>query len=381
LTYLNNAATTWPKPPEVLKAAAEVFSSPFHEHGRTSVQDAPDYISMGRETLADFFGVSLSEHIIFTSSATDSLNMLIHGFAENYHRPFHAVTTDLEHNSVLRPLRTLERKGKCSLSIIRTTGPHVSPEAIMNVMTDETALVVIGHGSNVLGSVQDIGAIGNEVRKAGAFFLVDGAQTAGQFPVKPGILPVDAFVFTGHKSLFGLPGTGGFYIRNPDLVDPVRQGGTGVNSSDKYQPDEMPIKFETGTPNYPGIAALDAGTGFVSRKGVDTILTQSRRMTSYLVKAFGETEGVMLYNDAPELPVITFSFECLESEDVGFILWKAHRIIVRTGLHCSPLVHERINPTGGVRISLSCMNTMDDCERAVVAVGEIAADLTIKNRK
>jgi cysteine desulfurase / selenocysteine lyase len=372
LIYLNNAATTWPKPPEVLKAAADVFSSPFYEHGRTTVRDAQDYIGTARQTVADFFGVSRPEHVIFTSSATDSLNLLIHGFAKRYGRPFHAVTTDLEHNSVLRPLRTLEREGKCSLSIIRTTGPHVKSEEIREAMRDDTALVVMGHGSNVLGSVQDIEAIGNLVRSSGAFFLVDGAQTAGQYPAEPGNLPVDAFVFTGHKSLFGLPGTGGFYIRNPDQVDPVRQGGTGVDSAGKYQPEELPLKFETGTQNYPGIAALDAGTGFVRRKGVDTILSQSVRMTAYMVKALGDIEGVRLYNPSPDLPVITFSLENMESEDIGFILWKAYRVIVRTGLHCSPLIHERINTAGGVRVSLSCMNTMDECERAVAAIEEIA---------
>ena len=375
LIYLNNAATTWPKPPEVLKAASEVFSSPFHEHGRTTIQDVPDYIGMARESVAEFFGVAQPEHIIFTSSATDSLNMLIHGFASRYHKRFHTITTDLEHNSVLRPLRTLEREGMCSLSIVRTTGTHVKPEEIRDVMRDDTALVVIGHGSNVLGSVQDIDAIGKLVRKTGAFFLVDGAQTAGQFPVEPGKLPVDAFVFTGHKSLFGLPGTGGFYIRNPELVDPVRQGGTGVDSSGKYQPDEMPIKFETGTPNYPGIAALNAGTEFVSAKGVGTILSQSRRMTSYLATALGKIDGVRLYNPSPDLPVLTFSMDNMDSDDIGFILWKAYRVVVRTGLHCSPLVHERINPGGGVRISLSCMNTMGDCEGAVAAIEEIAGTI------
>jgi len=375
LIYLNNAATTWPKPPEVLEAAADVFSSPFYEHGRTTVRDARDYIETGRQTMADFFGVPRPEHIIFTSSATDSLNLLIHGFAKHYHKPFHAITTDLEHNSVLRPLRTLEQEGICSLSIIRTTGPHVKPEEIRDAMRDDTALVVVGHGSNVLGSVQDIDAIGKLVRKSGAFFLVDGAQTAGQYPVEPGNLPVDAFVFTGHKSLFGLPGTGGFYIRNPEPVDTVRQGGTGVDSSGKFQPEELPLKFETGTPNYPGIAALDAGTGFVSRKGVDTILSQSRRMTLYLVKALGEIEGVTLYNPSPELPVITFTMEDMESEDIGFILWKANRVVVRTGLHCSPLIHERINAAGGVRISLSCMNTMEECEGAVAAIEEIAGNM------
>ena len=137
----------------------------------------------------------------------------------------------------------------------------------------------------------------------------------------------------------------------------------------------MPLKFEAGTPNYPGIAALNAGTGFVSRKGVDTILSQSRRMTSYLVKALGEIDGVRLYNPSPDIPVLTFLVDGMESEDIGFILWKAYRVVVRTGLHCSPLIHERINAAGGVRISLSCMNTMPDCEGAVAAIEEIAGTM------
>ena len=179
-------------------------------------------------------------------------------------------------------------------------------------------------------------------------------------------------MFTGHKSLFGLPGTGGFYIRNPERVGPVRQGGTGVDSSGRFQPDELPLKFEAGTPNYPGIAALHTGIEYVKSKGVGSILSQSRSMTGYLVKALEEIDGVVLYNSSPDIPVVTFLVNGMENEDIGFILWKAYRVVVRTGLHCSPLIHERINPAGGVRISLSFMNSLADCENAVGAIEEIA---------
>jgi cysteine desulfurase / selenocysteine lyase len=369
---MNNAATTWPKPAGVLEAATRVFSSPFHEHGRTTATDVPDYVGEARETVAGFFGVADPDRIVFTASATDSLNLLIHGFACHHKRRFHVITTDLEHNAVLRPLRTLEREGTCTLTIIRPAGQHITTDEINNAMQDDTALVVVGHGSNVLGSVQDIEGIGRLVRDSGAFFLVDGAQTAGQYPALPGKLPVDAFVFTGHKSLFGLPGTGGFFLGNPDRIDPVRQGGTGVDSTAKYQPDSMPLKFEAGTPNYPGIAALHAGIGFVEGKGISSILSQSRDMISHLVHALEKIDGIRLYNAKPDIPVLTFSIDGMDSEDIGFILWKAYRIVVRTGLHCAPLVHERINPHGGVRISLSCMNTMQDCESVVAAITEIA---------
>ena len=370
--YLNNAATTWPKPPGVLSAATGVFSSPFHEHGRTSVQDAPDYVETGRETVAEFFGVPDPQEIIFTSSATDSLNILIHGFALHHAGPFHAITTDLEHNSVLRPLRSLERQGKCTLTIVGGNGPTVDPGAVADAMREDTALVVVGHGSNVTGSVQEIGQIGKMARDAGAFFIVDGAQTAGQYPVDLRGRCIDAFVFTGHKSLFGLPGTGGFFLQTPRLVDPIRQGGTGVDSSSRFQPDEMPLKYETGTHNYPGIAALNAGVEYVKGKGVENIRRESDVMISYLSRALGEIEGIHLYNPSPEIPVLTFFIEGMESDDIGFILWKAYRIVVRTGLHCAPLVHERIHAEGGVRLSLSCMNTMAECEAAVSAIEEIA---------
>jgi len=373
LIYLNNAATTWPKPAGVIETVHEVFSSPFLEYGRTTAQDGNDYVGSARAELAGLFAVNEPEGIIFTASATDSLNMLIHGFSKHHPGCFHAITTDLEHNAVLRPLRTLERDGKISLSIVPATGAHVTPDQILEEMKEDTALIVLGHGSNVLGSAQDVGAIGREVGKTDAFFLVDGAQTAGQYPVDLSRSPVDAFVFTGHKSLFGFPGVGGFYIRDPDCVDPVKQGGTGVDSKALFQPEEMPLKFEPGTPNYPGIAALSAGVRYIKTTGLESIVHKCRAMTASLVSALSAIDGVTVYNKAPELPVITFNITGMDNEDVGFIMMKAYDIVVRTGLHCSPLVHERIDAgRGAVRISLSCMNTMADCTAAITAIEEIA---------
>lgn len=373
LIYLNNAATTWPKPAGVIETVKEVFRYPFLEHGRTTAKEGTDYVGNAREDLAGLFSVRDPEQIVLTASATDSLNMLIHGFARHQPERFHAITSDLEHNSVLRPLRTLEREGKISLSIVRAEGAKITPDFIINEVRDDTALVVIGHGSNVLGSVQDIEAIGKLVRKTDAFFLVDGAQTAGQYPIDLSSSSVDAFVFTGHKSLFGFPGTGGFYIRKPEVVDPVKQGGTGVDSKALFQPEELPLKFETGTPNYPGIASLSAGVRFVNARGIGSIVAQSEDMTSYLVSALSDIDTVTIFNPDPDLPIITFSIEGIENEDVGFILMKAYNIVVRTGLHCAPLVHERVDGGyGGVRISLSCMNSMDDCHTTVAAIEEIA---------
>ncbi len=381
LVYLNNAATTWPKPPGVLGIVEEVFRSPFIEHGRTTTQGGTDYVGAAREELAGLFRAKEPENIVFTASATDSLNMLVHGFAKRHSGRFHAITTDLEHNAVLRPLNTLEREGKISLTIIPADGAIVPPERIVAELKEDTALVVLGHGSNVLGSVQDIRAIGDEIHKTGAYLVVDGAQTAGQYPIELSNPAVDAFVFTGHKSLFGFPGTGGFFLRDPGAVDPVRQGGTGVDSKALFQPDEMPLKFEPGTPNYPGIASLLAGVQYVKATGVDSIVRHCREMTSGLISGLSAIDGVTVYNETPELPVVSFNLTDMDNEDVGFILNKAYGIVVRTGLHCSPLVHERIDGgKGAVRISLSCLNTAGDCMAAIAAVEEIAESVRGERR-
>jgi len=213
LVYLNNAATTWPKPAEVLEEVAACLRQPVHEAGRTTGNGSVDYPSAAREALATFFHDGPPEHFIFTQNATDSLNLLIHGFVKKTGRPFHTITTELEHNSVLRPLTTLEQDGAISLSVVPFTDHTVSLAAIRNAIRPETRLVVMTHGSNVLGSVQDIRPIAEYLHTNDIFFIVDGAQTAGHIPVNLADIPVGAFVFTGHKALFGIPGIGGFFIR------------------------------------------------------------------------------------------------------------------------------------------------------------------------
>lgn len=373
MIYLNNAATTWPKPAEVTELAQKVLNEPIFEHGRTTSRDSIDYVEAARETVAQFLSSETANNIIFTANATDSLNMLIHGWAKRHPDPFNVITTDLEHNSVLRPLRALEREGRCTVTIVQSEGSHVTADQIVREITDETRLAVVGHGSNVLGSVQDIGAIGRELRAQGIFFIADGAQTAGQYPIDLSRTPLDAFAFTGHKYLFGLPGTGGFFIRDPDAIAAVKQGGTGVDSKAIYQSEEVPLKFEAGTPNYVGIAGLYAGVRYISRIGLNEVIDRTTRMTKYLLSELASMERITVFNPAPDLPVVTFNIEGMDNEDVGVILMRAYHIVARTGLHCAPLVHERCDGgTGGVRLSLSCLNTMDECVAAADAIREIA---------
>ena len=374
IIYMNNAATTWPKPPQVLEEVNRCLSLPFSEQGRSTLAGQKDYPGETRELLAEFFHAGPPEHFVFTQNATDSLNMAIQGFLHHLGEPCHVITTELEHNSVLRPLRTLEREGKISLSIVPFDGTgYVSRGTVEDAIRDDTRLAVVTHGSNVLGTLQDIREIGTLLREEGVFFIVDGAQTAGQVPVDLDSLPVDIYAITGHKALFGMPGIGGLYIRDPARVDPVRQGGTGTDSGNPFQEEGMPERFEAGTHNYPGIASLNAGIRFLQARGMGKVERETMEMTRYLVSRLKETGSITIDNEHPDLPIVSLNVRGMDPERVGFILARAYGIVCRTGLHCAPLVHGRINGgRGSVRLSFSCMNTREECDTVADALAEVA---------
>lgn len=373
IIYLNNAATTWPKPPEVLEAARQSLALPVFGSGRTTGSQGEDYITLAREALAGLLAADPPEHIVFTQNATDSLNLLIQGFFAGNKAGCHVITTELDHNSVLRPLHEFERQGRIRLTVLPFEDGAVSPGVVEAALTPDTRLMVTAHGSNVLGSVQDIHRIGEVLHDHGIFFIVDGAQTAGHIPIDLKNLPVDAYAFTGHKGLFGIPGTGGFYLRDPESVAPVRYGGTGTDSFSLYQPREMPERFETGTHNYPGLAALAAGADFVASIGITAIAEKAERQTAFLIRELKSESNITIYNESPSLPIVSFNIRGLENDDVGFILARAYGVIARTGLHCAPLVHKAIDEgTGCVRLSLSWFTTDEECRTAARAVKEIA---------
>ncbi len=373
LIYCNNAASSWPKPAEVLEAVQESLKCPYFERGRSSIEGLQDYLGLARESLATFFNCPDPDHVIFTQNATDSLNMLIHGFCNNTDEPVHVLTSELEHNSVLRPLSTLESKGKVSLSIVPAEGGYISKESVEDLLLPETKLAVFTHGSNVLGTIQNIEKTGKMLHNNSVFFIVDGAQTAGMVPVDFNRLPVDAFVFTGHKYLFGLPGTGGFLIKDYKQIEPVRQGGTGTDSGNLKHPEEMPERFEAGTHNYPGIVSLWAGTRYITSQGPDKIHNHCKKLTHFIIDELKDYENITLDNPDPDLPVISLSIESLGCDDVGYILLKKYSVIVRTGLHCAPLLHKKLNESKGTtRISLSFLNTPEECCFISRAVKEIA---------
>jgi selenocysteine lyase/cysteine desulfurase len=287
--------------------------------------------------------------------------------------PFHVVTTELEHNSVLRPLTTLEQEGAITLSVVPFSNNAVTLAAIKQAIRAETRFVVMTHGSNVLGSVQGIKPIAEYLHANDIFLVVDGAQTAGHIPVDLSDIPVDAFVFTGHKSLFGIPGIGGFYIRDPGAVAVTKQGGTGTDSRVLTHPSDMPMRFEAGTPNYPGIASLYAGIRFIASTGLDVIGKKTNDLTRRFIRELKSDRHIVIYNKHPDLPVIPFNIRGIDNHEAGFILARAYHVITRTGLHCAPLVHERITAGKGcIRASFSYFNTRDQITTAAGAICEVA---------
>ncbi|MDN7013000.1 aminotransferase class V-fold PLP-dependent enzyme [Methanoculleus sp. FWC-SCC3] len=372
IIYLNNAATTWPKPPEVLEAVRQSLALPVFGSGRTTGSQGEDYITLAREALAGLLAAAPPEHVVFTQNATDSLNILIQGFLAG-EDGCHVITTELDHNSVLRPLHELERQGRIRLTVLPFENGAVRPDAVEAAVTPDTRLMVTAHGSNVLGSVQDVARMGELLHEHGVYFIVDGAQTAGHIPVDLGKLPVDAYVFTGHKGLLGIPGTGGFYLQDPESIAPLCYGGTGTDSFSLFQPREMPERFETGTHNYPGLAALAAGVNYIAAIGVEAIAEKAERQTASLIGALKEEPNITVYNESPALPIVSFNIHGMENDDVGFILARAYGIVARTGLHCAPLVHRAIDGgKGSVRLSLSWFTTDGECRTAAKAVKEIA---------
>ncbi|MFY1643085.1 aminotransferase class V-fold PLP-dependent enzyme [Methanoculleus bourgensis] len=373
IIYVNNAATTWPKPPEVLEAARLSLALPVFGSGRTTGSQGEDYVTLAREAVASLLAADPPEHVVFTQNATDSLNLLIQGFLAEKEAGCHVLTTELDHNSVLRPLHELERQGRIRLTVLPFEDGSVHPDTVEAAITPDTRLMVTTHGSNVLGSVQDVSRIGEVLHDHGVSFIVDGAQTAGHIPVNLRDLPVDAYAFTGHKGLFGIAGTGGFYLRDPESVAPVRYGGTGTDSFSLFQPREMPERFESGTHNYPGLAALAAGVNYIASIGVAAIAEKAERQTGFIIGELTKEPNITVYNEHPSLPIISFNIWGIENDDVGFILARAYGVVARTGLHCAPLLHRAIDGgAGSVRLSLSWFTTDEECRITARAIREIA---------
>jgi cysteine desulfurase family protein len=378
--YLDNAASSWPKPEKTWQAMENfmrsVGANPGRSGHRLSIEAGRILIEV-REALAELFGIEDPLRICFTRNATESLNLAIYGILKPGD---HCVTTSMEHNSVMRPLRALEKKGVEITVVPCSPQGELNPQEIEQAINKGTRLIVITHASNVVGSLMPIGEVGEIARAHDIPFCIDAAQTAGALPIDVQKMGIDLLTFTGHKSLYGPQGTGGLYIREglEEMLDSLMRGGTGSRSEFQEQPDFMPDKYESGTPNTVGIAGLGAGVQFVLAQGVAHIRAKEEGLTRMLIEGLGSIPGVFVYGcgDAEkQIAVVSFNITNRTPSEVTMELDEEFNIMSRPGLHCAPAAHQTIGtfPQGTVRLSAGYFTTEEEIAVALEAVGKIGA--------
>ncbi|MBT0665703.1 aminotransferase class V-fold PLP-dependent enzyme [Geobacter pelophilus] len=375
--YLDNAATSYPKPEEVYQAVDTALREGAGSPGRGGHRggiSAARLVLEARETLAHLFGVADSSRLVFTHSATESLNLALHGLLNPGD---HVVTTSMEHNSMARPLHLASRRGVEVTWVEAGTDGFVSPEDLAAAVRPNTALIAVSHCSNVTGTIQAVSLIGEIARNAGIPFLVDAAQSAGCIPIDVGSMHIDMLAAPGHKGLMGPPGTGFLYIADGVSLQPLLVGGTGTSSASLDQPETLPERFESGTQNTPAIAGLLAGAGFVSSVGVANIAAHEAALVVPLMEGLRLIPGLKVYGPDPSLPrgsVVSFAIDGMDPSQVGFVLDHDYEIAVRTGLHCAPNAHRSIGtyPSGTIRVSPGWFNTGSEIATFLDAIDRIA---------
>ncbi|MGI6539067.1 MAG: aminotransferase class V-fold PLP-dependent enzyme [Caldicoprobacterales bacterium] len=377
MIYMDNAATTWPKPKKVIRAVVrcmEEYGGNPGRSGHNMAVKAGQLLLYTREMLCELFRLEDPFQIIFTSNCTDSLNLAIKG---SVLPGDHVITTTMEHNSVIRPLMEMKKQG-VELTIVKCSSQGLlDPFDIEKAIQSNTKLIVTSHASNVTGTIFPIEAIGRIARNHGIPYLVDAAQTAGVLPINLSDLPVDMMAFPGHKGLLGPQGTGGLYI-HPDIqLRSIRQGGTGSQSDSIYQPDFLPDKFETGTMNTPGIAGLGAGVEEIMKEGQSGILAHENRLGKLFLEALSHMKQIKVYGPSDlskQTGVISINIGDKDSSEVANLLDERYNIAVRGGLHCAPLAHKTIGTfrQGAVRFSYGLFNRLDEVKACIKALEEIS---------
>ena len=330
----------------------------------------------GRHLLNQFFHGEGPERFAFTLNCTDALNMAFKGVLADGD---HVITTDLEHNSVSRPLRAMELAGCIGLTRVPADcGGTIDPDALRRAITPRTRMIALTHASNVLGTIQPIGEVGRIARERSLLFLVDAAQTAGVVPIDVQAMFIDLLALPGHKSLFGPTGTGALYVGPRARVGAWREGGTGGDSSSETQPRDFPYYLEGGTPNVLGVAGLTAGIKVVMEKGLENIHKHEVELIAHLHRRLEEMPGFQTFGHGDwSRRVGTLSFRCdaLPAAEMGGILDQAFDIAIRPGLHCAPYTHRSLKtfPDGTVRVSPGLFNSSDDIDHLTQALAEIAA--------
>lgn len=376
--YLDNAATSFPKP-EAVYAALDAFARQSLANpgraGHRMALAAERALDDARHALNQFCNGKEPERWVFTLNATDAINLAFKGTLNDGD---HVITSDLEHNSVSRPLRAAELAGHITLTRLAAdaTGT-LDPDAVKRALTPRTRLIALTHASNVLGTVQPVAEIGRLAREHDLLFLVDAAQTIGVLPLDVQAMNIDLLAFPGHKSLLGPTGTGGLYVGPRARPRAWREGGTGGDSSSETQPKEYPYYLEGGTPNVLGVAGLSAGLAYVQSRGLADIHAHEVGLVERLWRRLDEMPGFEVFghrDHARRVGTLSFRSAALAAAELGGILDEAFGIAVRPGLHCAPYIHRALGtfPDGTVRVSPGPFTTAEDIDALAAALGEVA---------
>jgi len=378
MIYLDNAATSFPKPESVYQTldafARQSLANPGRA-GHKMALAAERALDDTRHLLNQLLHGKEPERFVFTLNCTDALNMAFKGVLNDGD---HVITTDLEHNSVSRPLRGLELAGRISLTRLTADGGGtVQPDDICKAITRRTRMIVLTHASNVLGTIQPIAAAGKIAREHDLLFLVDAAQTAGVIPIDIQAMNIDLLAFPGHKSLLGPTGTGALYVGPRAMVRPWREGGTGGDSASETQPGDMPYYLEGGTPNVLGLAGLSAGIRYVQERGLASIHEKEMDLLERFWQGLDELPGYQVFghrNRHERVATLSLRSETLPAAEIGGILDQAFGIAIRPGLHCAPYIHRSLGtfPEGAIRVSPGPFSTVDDIDQLLYALAEIA---------
>jgi len=376
--FLDNGATSFPKPEEVYQFMDQFFRKFGVSPGRSGYDlclETGELVEETRKMLTEYFNGQDPNRLCFSYNSTDALNLAIFGMLKEGD---HAVTTTIEHNSVLRPLYHLHKYNGVEVDYIPFNSKgFADPDDFPKKFKKNTKLVVVNHASNVIGTIQSIKEIGKYCQEKEIPLLIDASQSAGKIPVDIERLKVDVVVFTGHKSFLGPMGIGGLYVREGIEIRHTRAGGTGVRSAVRTHLEEYPFRLEYGTLNVLGVAGLHAGLKWLEKKGISNIHDQEMRLTTLLRDELKEIEGVTLYCQedlTDHISVFLFNIDGLEAADTGTILDVDYNIACRTGLHCAPLVHKQLGTDkihGGVRLGIGPFNTEEHIRTAIQAVKEI----------
>jgi cysteine desulfurase/selenocysteine lyase len=388
MIYLDHAATSWPKPPEVLRAMADFLERTGGNPGRSGHRlsiAAARIVYDAREAIAGLFNAPDPLRVIFTGNATYAINIALRGLLKPGDR---VVTSGVEHNAVMRPLRALERAGVRLTVVPCAPDASLDPADMQRMVEPGTRLVVVNHASNVTGTLLPVAEVAEIAHRAGALLLVDAAQTAGVVPIDMQAMGIDLLAFTGHKGLQGPPGTGGLVIGDKvdvATMEPLLRGGTGSNSESEEQPDHLPDKFESGTPNGAGIAGLGAGVRFVMERGIDAIRAHEIELTRTLSEGLCAIPGVQVYGPSEAIrrtAVVSFTVAGHYVSEIGLRLDEEFAVLCRVGLHCAPAAHRTIGtfPEGTVRLAPGVFTAASDVHAALAAVEQIAGPKSLSEK-